>query len=477
MLLRDMMQMSFEKFAQMASEREEMSSIPKQVWMTDHKSKQQKEFRDKQTELQHQERKPFNNGKQESMSFKAIEKAIKSREQQRSERFTKTQEKRLHDVEKLIQSFQSDQAKIKQQYSLPKWPSYSHSKRTIVSPNSSKSSLHSKNLMTTRTIHTPEAYNTSRVQESKRPHLQSANQSFFSLEHPRNKVPQPNSPTESSSNYVATVSDKPNSSKTKDISRVLSSDKPYQDIVRCQRPEITRKVIVADSKPYIQRLADIKQGNLQSAKVHDKPKLYGVKKIPTDHSNSSKNQKEHLQKGNNSNPLHNQRYEQTYTFHQRIPRHKPLSYTERLRQLSNRGTYTSKGFLNNTVTLKKATLNGHHPQQQIPTQHRMKMTQDKTPVRHHPYGDSHQSPDDYLSDVSEWSLDDRIKSILYEDKKTSEQEFPDEGSNSASDYYDEVISTPQLDPIDVVASLSSCSLSSHIDWTAVEKGLTEQINS
>lgn len=211
---------------------------------------------------------------QETVSFKAIVKAIKSREQQRSERFTKTQEKRLHDVEKLIQSFQSDQAKIKQQYSLPKWPLDGHSKRTIVSPNSSKSSLHTKNLATTRTGHTS-AYNISRAQGNKRPHLQSSSQSFFNLEHPRGKAPQPNSSSESSSNYAAVVSDKLNPSKTKDINRVLSSDKPYQEIIRCQRPEITRKVIIADSKPYIQRLADIKQSNLQSANVHNKPKLYG----------------------------------------------------------------------------------------------------------------------------------------------------------------------------------------------------------
>ncbi|GAB1606547.1 ciliogenesis and planar polarity effector 1-like [Argonauta hians] len=433
--IKNMFQLSRDRFVQMAHERQWNNNNHNEVWMDEKQNKQL------------YQKPPF------AMNKQATRKHLTSREWKRHQRFAETQEKRLHDVERLIQNFQYDQALLKKQ----------HTKRKFVSPDSSKSSFNFTNQNTAQNIHDTESFKITGMPVKKKSHSQRESKMSFNFKRPSSKVPQPNSPTESASK----ISDKHISSKPKDIRHVLSSEKTYREFVRCQRPEITRKVVVVDSKPYTQRLADMKKGNLKSSKMYDKQKMYGVKDIPTDQSKPCK--KESSQEVNKSD--HNQRTKQMELTHKRL--HKPLSYTERLKQLSNKGLSNYS-----TTTSNKKTY--PVPQQQTSVQQATKMEQDKTPVRHHPYADSKQFPDGNLSDVSEWSLDDRMKTILYDDKKTFDQEEAhDRSSNSPSDYYDEVISAPNPPPDtnEVVASLSSCSLSSHIDWTAIEKGLTEQINS
>ncbi|XP_064607182.1 ciliogenesis and planar polarity effector 1-like isoform X2 [Liolophura sinensis] len=314
--------------------------------------------------------------------------------------------------------------------------------------------------------------------------------------------------------------------------------KPFQELVRLQRPEITRKQVQRrpssassqresprTSRPYA---SSSKDGYSQN----EKEKLYGSKHIPgaSRRANTSprrvKTYTERLQDMKKSKKVYSTPIvpQQTLPKHgtSNIPRpvsrgkgplHKPMTYTQQLQQLSNKGGYSTRGMKRSVYVRPQVGIHSrgprHKPQtytQQLqklneqapktartarasdavlaaPTHSTLSQRQD---TRARPYADPYISDlleeEEIESDISSWEVDERVKQILYDDEDSSyagraisSREY--QTSEAVSDYYDVIMSNEYANEVNVgeirdiadAVSVSSGSIMSYIDWDAVDQ--------
>lgn len=216
-----------------------------------------------------------------------IEKEMKSRQENRKELQHENWDRRVVDAEKLILNFKIDQEQAKMRISPSSSPRnakkssnvFSKRKKTI-SQTTTRLPLQEKNFTSTRTI-THSAFfreqqkaENFELAEMRDLDLESTEYDFMNIEHPRSDIPQPNLQLTCTSDPVLAHADHCGS-PSKEIQKTNPAQRPYQEIVRLQRPEITRKALVKDQKPYVERLKEITKKNLQSPRSIDKQKLYG----------------------------------------------------------------------------------------------------------------------------------------------------------------------------------------------------------
>ena len=220
------------------------------------------------------------------MTSRQIEKKLKSRQQSREEQHQENWGRRIVEAEKLILSFKLDQEQAKMRITPPSSPSnakkslnMSPKSKKMTSKPSSRLPLQETNFSSTRVI-TQSA--PSREQQKAENfelagmrdlELEFLEYDFMNIEHPRSDIPQPNSQLMCTLDPSLTYANQ--GAPSQDNQKTNPAQRPYKEIVRLQRPEITRKAIVKDQKSYVERLKEITKKNLQSPRSGDKQKLYG----------------------------------------------------------------------------------------------------------------------------------------------------------------------------------------------------------
>lgn len=536
---RHTMQMSLDKLSQMARESEANNNNNGQESQERNRTNQNNQDYLYRQEMRAQEKQPLHR-RQQPMPNGKIEKDLRSRQESREERQQENWGRRIAEAEKLIVSFKLDQEEAKVRITPPASPSNTK-KSTNVSPRRKKTAsqvspkppLQETNFKSTGIINQYSSLFLEQQEaedfdpaEMRNLELESAEHDFMDYEHPRSNIPQPTSQLTDTSVPIRTytVNYSPPSQKVKETN---PAKRPFQTIVRLQRPEVTRKALGTDQKSYVERLKEITKKNLQSPRSGDKQKLYGTKKIPTGQAENStvvhrevKSYSERLQeirrcaKWDESTPIVPQHLykppnatskpmAKMSSTSRKISQRQPVPYVERLRQLSNKGTYTRQDHLpTRTVTLKQAPIQRrrmgplHKPKtyvQQLQAVnaaaklaqdsalHTSKITKERTTNRQHPYASPYNFSDclsvtdaDSFSDISEWTLDGRIKDMLYRSQEQIDDVPVRNMSESGSDYYDEVLFNSE-NPVRSVHASSSEDVSSHIDWVALERGLAEEM--
>ncbi|XP_021376995.1 uncharacterized protein LOC110465482 isoform X2 [Mizuhopecten yessoensis] len=313
--------------------------------------------------------------------------------------------------------------------------------------------------------------------------------------------------------------------------------KPFHQVVKVQRPEMTRKYRQSKVAPVVTE-ADIRDyhdddqttaRSMNSSKeltMEEKQKIYGSKRlpapsrIPVASPRTVKTYTERLQEMKSKPPAFTQpimprshrpgggsvRSSQVTSVSRRRtgPPHKPLSYVERLQKLSE-GTHKPRAATGRvkTATFMRSHKPIHRPQtyaeqlQSLQPKPVKKIAPARGQPRMRPYADPYRTgaPDEGDSVISDWSMDDDVKRLLYEDdassampgqsvdhpmSRMSGMDYP--MSEGVSDYYDvimdsneyvESVDIDEINRIAYAASVSSGSVMSVIDWDAIDNLISD----
>ncbi|KAL3869912.1 hypothetical protein ACJMK2_042534 [Sinanodonta woodiana] len=310
--------------------------------------------------------------------------------------------------------------------------------------------------------------------------------------------------------------------------------KSFTELVRLQRPEVTKKghhsqIPVATEELYTERTTTVSQQDMPTPKEmteREKMRIYGSKHLPGSRptvDSSTRRVKTYAERL--------QEMKSTVTYSTPVaprihvvgssvasesarssglvrksakPKHKPLTYVERLQKLSE-GTHKPRA--GPTRVVPRSVMRSHKPihKSQTYTEQLQALQAPKQPPRAEsratklsaartaarPYRDPYKEHGKDLDDssvVSSWSMGDDVRKILYEDDISSIGRGTSYGrmsmaSEQISDYYNVVMGEDYSQSVDIdeiariadAASVSSGSVMSIIDWDAVDNLIADVI--
>ncbi|KAK3579099.1 hypothetical protein CHS0354_022119 [Potamilus streckersoni] len=303
--------------------------------------------------------------------------------------------------------------------------------------------------------------------------------------------------------------------------------KSFTELVRLQRPEITKKgrhsqIPVATEELYTGRTITVSPPETPTPKEmteREKMRIYGSKHLPGSRpivdpsTRRVKTYAERLQEMKSTVTYSTPVAPRIHVVGSSVtsesarssglvrksvkPKHKPLTYVERLQKLSE-GTHKPRA--GHTEVVQRPVMRSHKPihKPQTYTQQLKALQAPKQPPRAvsrakklsaartaaRPYRDPYKEHVKDLDDssvVSSWSMGDDVRKILYEDDISSIGRGTSYGrmsmaSEQISDYYNVVMGEDYSQSVDIdeiariadAASVSSGSVMSIIDWDAVD---------
>ncbi|KAL5022909.1 hypothetical protein ScPMuIL_002064 [Solemya velum] len=523
---------SVDKLRQMARERTESPDPVTRrsllAWMADKRSKQQDEYRKKRGELREREVQPFSKKgqiPQPGLTTKQLHQNARLKEETRKVKMSENMDRRMRDAELLLGDILVD---------TPRLPQSAPPERDTPRKRSALPSPDRAGMGWTRTVETAKRQGILKPSREYSPHRQ-----YFETGTPTREITQDMDRTgdttgELNAYYAQTfksmdtslsqefrLADIPSRSPSPDETEPRSPgpqpvSKPYKpksfdQLVRLQRPEITRKkqqgfMQLPMSETGVE--AESARDTHRETSREEQEKIYGSKRLPgrkvAPHGvRAVKTYAERLQEMKSNQTydtpivprVHHagSRQGSSITSHRTSqshqPPHKPVSYVQRLQNL-NKGTKRTRGVpVGRQTYVLKSTKPPHKPQTYV---EQLKSLQDHAPrgsqskmlrvsggkalPRPRPYGDPYRSggweEDSVLSD---WSVDDKVRQLLYEDEP-SRREYA--GTDGVSDYFDVVMENEEVytGSVDIAAirqiadavSVSSGSVMSVIDWDAVD---------
>ncbi|XP_062574969.1 ciliogenesis and planar polarity effector 1-like isoform X1 [Saccostrea cucullata] len=304
--------------------------------------------------------------------------------------------------------------------------------------------------------------------------------------------------------------------------------KSFKDMVRLQRPEVTRKaarIQVSREHVWEEEPKEVKKSEKETVPKAKEPIKQEMEREPTDRTSQDqltvqeskkmvtprrvKTYAERLKDMRENQPkfstpivprVHAPPAKTTTVQRKPVgPSHKPKTYVEQLQQLNpgsktrlrTPGPRTVQGhtFLKSHKPLHKPKTyvqqlkNIQAPFKEHPKPKRVVAARGQ--VRPRPYADPYKDQWDRESVLSDWSVDDNVKRLLYDEDERSTMygRASNTGismdytiSEGVSDYYDAVMDDEYLGSVDIdeiaqiadAASVRSGSVMSVIDWDAVE---------